>query len=98
MEEDEEQTESEAKKKKIEEEPKPEPVTETETPKSEKKKKKKKKDDSAIEEEIGELYTSRRQKYFKHNLQLRSAYHMILDQNESTKKFFSHFGSFKVTK
>ena len=41
---------------------------------------------------------SRRQKYFKHNLQLRFAYHMILHQNESTKNFFSHFGSLKETK
>ena len=41
---------------------------------------------------------SRRQKYFKHNLQLRFAYHMILHQNESTKKIFSHFDSLKATK
>ena len=33
------------------------------------------------------MYTSPRQKYFKQKLQLRSAYHMILHQNESTKNF-----------
>ena len=32
-------------------------------------------------------YSSPRQKYFKQKLQLRSAYHMILHQNESTKNF-----------
>ena len=37
-------------------------------------------------------WASPRQKYFKYKLQLRSTYHMILDQNESTKIFFSHFG------
>ena len=33
-------------------------------------------------------YISPRQKYFKYKLQLRFTYHMILDQNESTKIFF----------
>ena len=43
------------------------------------------------------MYISHRQKYFKQKLQLRSAYHMILHQNESTKKIFSHFGSLNAT-
>ena len=40
---------------------------------------------------------SPRQKYFKQKLQLRSAYHMILHQNESTKNCFSHFGRLNAT-
>ena len=43
-------------------------------------------------------YISRRQKYFKHKLQSRSAYHTILDQNESTKIFFGHFGGLVMTR
>ena len=49
-------------------------------------------------ERIRYMYDSPRQKYFKHKLQLRYAYHMILDQNELTKIFFGHFGRPKKTK